>query len=169
MWAKPIPVAAGGVLDELRVVSDRLARRHTWTPAQATTFVLTGNTPLVSPLRVKVQSSHIPALSRLVLTVDPAISPRELAEHYRQARQQFVGKRHRSMSEKHTTLVTFMNTRPPKETYARSMTAWNRKYPKWKYKAVSNFGRDVKTARKRLLGSGITYLDVMKNIAEDQK
>ncbi len=149
-----VPVAAGGVLDRLRVLSERLSQRYRWQPAQAAIFVLTGAIPIISTFQVTYAASPISALARVTLTIDPAMSPREVSEYYRRARKRFVGSRHRSMSDKHTTLVLFMMSRPSDETYAQSMTAWNKQYRKWKYRHPTNFGRDVQVARQRLLGSG---------------
>jgi hypothetical protein len=46
-----VPVARGGVLERLRQLADLLARTYPWQPAQASTFVLTGATPVVRALR----------------------------------------------------------------------------------------------------------------------
>ena len=45
----------------------------------------------------------------------------------------------------------FSALRPKNETLAKKMRAWNRRYRRWKYTEVTNFGRDVLEARGRLL------------------
>ncbi len=154
-FVRNIPVAHNGVLDELRGITEILSKRYGWQPAQATLFVLTGVPPLVSTLRVKATTELFPVLRKIVLTVDPALSPRELAEHYKTIRRRFLGERHRAMSEKHCTLVLFMQDWPANETYSSAMGVWNKKFPTWRYRHATNFGRDVLAARKRLLGSGL--------------
>jgi hypothetical protein len=56
------------------------------------------------------QSRQLPALSRIALTIDPALSPQEVAEHYRQIRQEIMPARHRDLSEKHLQLALFSGT-----------------------------------------------------------
>ena len=148
-------VVMGGILDRLRILSETLAERYGWHPADTTAFVLTNTPPPVPSISVRHAEREIAALSRVMLTIDPAVSPRQVAEFYRGLRKYYVGNRHRSLSEKHTTLVLFMNSRPADETYADSMAAWNREYRKrkWQYHHATNFGRDVQVARRRLLGS----------------
>lgn len=150
--ARSMPVRTGGILDRLRVLSETLAERYGWLSSESTTFILADVPPVSTPLSARYEKKDISALSRIVLTIDPALSPREVSERYRDVRRQYFAGRHRSMSEKHHTLVLFMNSRPVEETYAGGMTAWNRKYPNWKYTSETNFGRDVQVARRRLLG-----------------
>jgi hypothetical protein len=149
-----VPVAHGATLDRLRIVCERLARRYTWWPAAAVAFVLSGAVPRVSTLSTTVKEASFPALSRIEMSIDPALSPAEVTEEYRRYRRQVLGSRYRSLSEKHNTLALFRLGRPEGETYKQSMTAWNRKYPKWKYTAETNFGRDAATAARRLVESG---------------
>lgn len=167
--ARSIPVARDGVLNRLRIISERLESRFGWQPAQATLFILTGLTPLVSTFRFECSTKDTPALARITLTIDPALSPREVAQKYREIRKRFVGTRHRSMSDKHSTLVLFMNARPEGETYAQSMAAWNRQYRKWKYAHATNFGRDAQVARQRLLAAGPTKFRTLEMIAEKKE
>lgn len=163
---RTIPVAVDGVLNSLRTISEHLASRYGWQTAQATLFVLTGLAPLINPCRLEYSTKEIPALARVILTIDPALSPREVAERYREARKRFVGTRHRSMSQKHSTLVLFMNSRPAGETYAQSMAAWNKQFRKWRYRQVTNFGRDVQVARQRLLGAGPGKFRILEMVTE---
>jgi hypothetical protein len=154
-YVRSVAVFMDGVLNDLRYLSETLAGRYGWQPGQATEFVLTGATPAISSFEVGVKMRmSIPALSRVTLTVDPTLSPREVAEYYRQYRQQVLGRRHRSLSEKHTALALFMSFRPLGETYAEAMKAWNKEYRKWRYGQETNFGRDAQVARRRLLTPG---------------
>ena len=85
------------------------------------------------------------------MTVDPALSPREVADYYRERREEIVGKRHRDLSEKHMQLALSAATRPEGQTLGQSMEIWNQEHPDWSYKAVTNFGKDCKNALRRLL------------------
>ena len=152
---REIAVAEGGVLLRLRELSQSLSRTYGWGEAQATHFVLTGETPLVSSISYSTSvPSGFTTLARTTIHVDPAMSPREVAGIYRKARQSVVGKRHRELTEKHMRLAQFRATRPDGETLASMMREWNaehREKPKWTYTRVTNFGRDSNQAIQRLL------------------
>jgi hypothetical protein len=51
-------VAADGPLGLLAELSERLARTYSWAPAEATLFVLTGQVPLVTPIRVELREGR---------------------------------------------------------------------------------------------------------------
>ncbi len=117
-------------------------------------FVLTGEVPLASAMRVQENLNFpVQAASRIVMTIDPTLMPQEVAEEYKRVRQRFLGegRRQRKMEEKHLRLAEFSAMRPKDETLAKKMRTWNRRYPRWKYTQVTNFGRDVLEARRRLL------------------
>jgi hypothetical protein len=134
-WA--IPTAAEGVLEWLRVL---------------VLFTLTGGVPLVELAQVSVHLSlSTKALTRINLTIDPALSPREVAGVYGRVRQRVVGQRHRNLSEKHCALASFVAVRPKEERWSDRLRAWNRQYPNWAYKQESNFRRDSVNSRNRLL------------------
>jgi hypothetical protein len=48
-WIRRVAVTADGALDRLRVLADALAKAYSWTPAQASIFVLSGVTPSSPP------------------------------------------------------------------------------------------------------------------------
>ena len=149
---REVATAEGGVLERLRQLSEALARRYGWNEALATNFVLTGEAPLVPSVEIRWSvPSNFTTLARISLTVDPALSPREVADHYRRIRAEIVGARHRDQSEKHMRLATFAAARPASESLRKRMAAWNKQYPRWKYPRESNFGRDCKQAIQRLL------------------
>lgn len=151
-WTRRIPVAEGEVLGRLYVLSRSLAHRYGWQESQATLFVLTDIPPLVIDLSAWVSfKSPFTSLSRINLTVDPALSPREVAEAYRKIRQGVVGSRFRDLSEKHTRLAVFAAERPEEETWKQRMKAWNEAHPQLKYTVETNFARDCSQAQQRLL------------------
>jgi hypothetical protein len=152
-WVRVRPVAAGGILGRLQRLSRRLADRYGWHEAQATTFVLTDAVPLVDAVRVAWRPGAVPALDRIVLEVDPVLTPAEVAAQYRQARAQALGKALvRPQSEKHRALAVFA-VEHPDGTFRERMAVWNRLHPQWRYSQETNFGRDLRAAVRRLLGS----------------
>ncbi len=150
---REIPTAMNGTLEALRQLSERLAREYAWTAADATLFVLTNTAPEIRPLTSASQSRQLPALSRIVLTIDPALSPQEVAEHYRQIRQEIMPARHRDLSEKHLQLAAFSGTHPRLGTWQQKMVKWNSDHRDWAYKEASNFAHDCLQARRRVLRS----------------
>jgi hypothetical protein len=154
-WVRRVPVAIGGALERLQVLSERLAHNHRWHPAQATLFVLIGATPLISVLSMEVQPSSSGAstgLSRIVLTVDPMVPPAKVRTSYERIRQKIVGKRHREMRERQFKLAVFTKLSPEEEPWAKRMAKWNDIVPKkLRYGSTSNFKRDAERAVERLL------------------
>ncbi|MCC7176070.1 MAG: hypothetical protein IT159_12810 [Bryobacterales bacterium] len=144
-------IAYAGVLDRLRGLCDSLARRYRWHPAEAAAFVLTDWTPIVRQISIRLDLNVIsPVLNRILISVDPAVSPQELAARYRTVRREATGQV-REPSAKRIRLAAFCVSRPP-ETYAEMMKAWNRAHPKDKYTAHSNFGRDAAIAVRAVFG-----------------
>ncbi len=147
-----IAVREGGTLDALRQVSQQLSRQFCWEEASATHFVLTGTIPPMVPIWSRGSfPSNYSSLARIVLTIDPALSPREVVSYYRARRSQLAGSRHRDLSEKHLQLAAFTSTRPEGESLRDRMNAWNDTHEQWRYEQETNFGRDCSQAVRRLL------------------
>ena len=154
-WVRRIPVRHGGTLDRLRVVSESLARRFTWKEAQATTFVLTGISPLLSSLRGGIRMAlSQPISSRITMEIDPTLTPGEVAEQYKKLRASLIGARYRSMSEKHLRLAEFYGGHKPEgTTWAALMDKWNHSQARgWEYARFEVFARDCTQAWQRLIG-----------------
>jgi len=146
-----VAITSGGILEMLRNLILPLADRYVWTEAQATLFVLTGLSPLISDLTTKVRHRHEGALSRIIQEIDPAVSPGEVTNNFLQERTVFVGLRQRDMGEKNLRLALFAAMRPQEERWVDSMHTWNQVFPQWSYKRESNFGTDSILAQRRLL------------------
>jgi hypothetical protein len=160
-WERSIPTAVGGVLEYLRELGDGLAKKYKWSNQQATAFILTGRIPLISPINITLQTSSRALSSRIVLDIDPTLSPAEVARHYRRSRKKMIATHHRNLSEKHMQLAIFNSMRPDNETWAIKMDEWNKtQQVEWKYKTVSNFAHDCIQARNRLLRVYATDLAV---------
>ena len=151
-WVKVAPVRAGGVLDELRKLADRLADSYSWTKDQATVFVLTKVTPYMVGIRVEteIQTEH-PAASKIRLEIDPVVAPQEVLKAYSELRQQVLKGTYRPLREKHLKLAVFAAERRPPAKWAQVMRAWNDEHPEYEYEKETVFARDCTAAQRRLL------------------
>jgi hypothetical protein len=158
-WVQRIPTGRDGALRELVKISESLASEFGWQKAQATMFVLTGDVPGMSPVAVEVRSPPIGGLkygawrSRIVITVDPILSPEEVAAIYKKSRAKLLKPRYRSLSERHMTLAGFAAAF--EGVTPELMRKWNSKYPKWQYSKYSVFSKRVRVATERLLGFSV--------------
>jgi hypothetical protein len=147
--------AEGGVLEELRELSEALAEVYGWHAGQATTFVLTGLVPLLALVEVRFKQRPMQVASRIVVEADPALSPKEVAEAYRSVRQQVLGPRHRELTRKHLLLAYVAATKPASMSWSQLMGEWNAQigqlHPEWRYDQVTNFARDGRRAIERVL------------------
>lgn len=146
----------GGVLEKLTNLSKRLVKRYGWEDYQATVFILAGVTPQISSAKVRpTTQSDLASANRIELSLDPALTEKEVAAEYRQVRRRLLKKdklgkaRFRQLSEKHLRLAIFDAEHDG--TYNKKMRAWNKRFPKWKYEHLSNFSRDCRKAAQRLL------------------
>jgi hypothetical protein len=158
-WVRHVPTGAGGVLDLLRGLSERLSQRYEWDPAQASVFVLTGKAPLMEPLRAVVRfNDTVPVASRIDMRIDPAMPPREVADYYAAVRQRVLGRnesaRHRNLTDKHAHLA-LVAEQPDSIAWEERLRVWNKswrkQHPEWVYKRLNMFKRDARVARNRLL------------------
>lgn len=160
--ARPPSPAWPGRLERLRLLGHELEDRFGWSAQAARLFVLTGAVPFIAPLRARfVQSMGLPAVSRVVLTVDPTMSPVELANQWRRLRGKVRSPK--PISAKHLELAVWAADRGrrewlehdpedgPRPTWKDLMTTWNREHPEESYTAPTNFSRDVRAAQDRLL------------------
>jgi hypothetical protein len=155
-WANAVATSLDGVLERLRNLSERLAGEYSWQEAQATIFVLTGNVPIVDPISVshEMKRSPLSLSQRIVLDVDPTVSPLEVTNQYRLARRGMRDRGSGKLSSKHLRLATFVAERPEGESWAKKLAAWNRtERAEWGYgNDRRRFAHDCLQARRRLLG-----------------
>lgn len=154
---RSVAVTVGGTLDWLRIISQRLGHRFAWEPAQATVFVLTGLPPAVEPYRAEATVIYsFPVLSRIKITVDPALSSHELRRQYSEVRQWMIGERFRPQTEKHLRLALVAAERDDEETWEDAWRKWNAEADNsdWTYDSEEHFARDAREALKRLLNPG---------------
>jgi len=146
---------AGSVLEDLRMLGERLARQFAWSPMQATSFVLTGETPALPLIRTKNEySRRRPGCTRIILEIDPTAPPRLVAERYRQVRRGLFSHQVKALTTKHLKLAAFAALQPAEASWGSQLQVWNRRHPKWKYNRLKNFKRDCLQAQRRLLTLG---------------
>ena len=145
-------------MDLLRALSQLLARRYKWMEAQATIFVLTDVSPLLSSLRggFRIEFNQ-PISSRITMEIDPTLTPEEVAKQYKKIRASLIGARYRSLSEKHLRLAEFYRGhKPDGTTWAKLMEEWNHSQDReWRYIRFETFARDCKQAWQRLMGQDL--------------
>jgi hypothetical protein len=159
-WVQRVPVAHGGVLARLHYLSATLAQRYHWQAAQATAFVLTGLPPVLHTIDAtwdmssfQTQTGSVTALSRLVLSIDPTLSPKEVHDYFQSIRQRLLGAKWRDLKENQLALARFAIHRAPEEPWEQRMAAWNTEFPQWSYKEknLGHFRRDCQHAIEKLL------------------
>lgn len=146
---------AGGVLERLRRLGERLAVLCTWSEEEAVRFVLTG----VDPSMPRMQSSLLRTAHtvQIELKVDPAVSPKDVADYYREVRGLIINRTREASKEKLPRLVLFTVRRPRArgETWQAYMRRWNEEWgseqPDWVYRRYETFARDCVRAREDLL------------------
>jgi hypothetical protein len=168
-----LEVVPGGTLDRLRHLGDRLATRYRWQPQAAVAFVLAEDVvPNIDVLTATTQPNQVvPALTRIVLTVDPAATPAAVVRAYRHARNRIAKARAREMQPKTLFLAAFATERLPRESTAVQMPAWNAAVPDpaWRYvpEQKANFVRDRNWALARLLRPEYDLPDQEETITYD--
>ena len=149
---RTVPTAGGSdKLEELRRISEDLSTAYPWQRAQATLFVLTGMMPLIPGATGSVRYRRLRALSRIYLDIDPALSPRDVGEYYREVRQQVLGSRHRDLDPKNYWLAMETIDERDDQGWEEAMRSWNGHHPEWAYSNPSKFARECIMARQRVL------------------
>jgi hypothetical protein len=150
-WVQRVAVRAGGQLDSLRGLADALAKQYCWQMAQAVTFVLTGAVPLISRIRKTTQTaSEGPWANRVILDVDPAESPEEVARAFSSGPPAGRQARSRPVKEKHARLAVHALVEHASLPWKERTRLWNTEFPQWLY-AGGNYRRDALDTRNRLL------------------
>ena len=148
-----LAVSPDSVLDQVRCAGEYCAETFGWTLPQATVFLLTGHTPLVPPINVRVESKPLTGCTRLVLNIDPRTPPARVAAEYTKAKHKLAGRRTRWLSTKHLRLAEFCTRYAGDKDWGACMDAWNQavKSKSERYKGANVFKRDALEARRKLL------------------
>lgn len=101
-------VSRDSALWELRGLSRGLSLRSGWSRATATNFVLTGAAPAPAKA-IAWTRRRLPfeALTRIVIEVDPRVTPAEVRRLYGELRRELRGGGDQQMTEKHIQLALF--------------------------------------------------------------
>jgi hypothetical protein len=136
-----------------------LSTRLTWNLEAITKLVLTShfNEDDLSRAEVRANVSSMPALSRLVLTVDPRLDAKVVARLYQLARSKVIRGRDRPLSDKSLKLAVFLAMHRLPATWKELRKVWDTQYPEWAYADKDDaearlFARDARAAYRRVTG-----------------
>jgi hypothetical protein len=146
------PVARGGVLDHLRQLAIQLAANYPWQPAQASSFVLTGATPLVTALHRTMPGLGADDRRLITFEVDPDVPVKFVADAYTKARRELLGPRARPPTPSGIDLVIHGAERHGHSNH-RMWTEWNDLHPKRTYPDLRAFRQAWKSAQRRTRGT----------------
>jgi hypothetical protein len=171
-WRRIIPTRAFGVLEELRELSERLVTAYNWDDTSATVFVLTGWIPIIPSVHYTLHFDWVrPTLSRITMVVDPALTPDDMKERYREVRNELIGSgRYRPQSLKMVKLARHCADRASRghdwaslmdtEDWASLMAEWNQslttELATWRYAERDIFSHDCRAAVRTLLQPSIS-------------
>jgi hypothetical protein len=165
-WQIEVPNPEGGegvifvwltsLLDELRQWSERLCSSFPWQKSQAAWFLLTGETPLVRPLAIRVDPKYTNEYSRTVITIDADVwvSHRTLAQAFREVQREIIGDNHKNLSSRNLAVFRFVMQQKQKRMlppWRKLLEKWNSLYPKWKYEDVRHFVQAYQRAEQRVM------------------
>lgn len=155
----------GSVLGGLRKLSKELTKSHPWNIDEATWFVLTGEHPIVGPIKAKINSSWTVgtrAHATISLTVQPWVPPETVEIVYRQLQKQAIGGNYGRISDKNLNLLRFVTERadsagnlPKGEVLVKDWDKkWKHQRPEWCYGAdTRRFWRDFRNVQRNLTNS----------------
>lgn len=156
-WLHEMPVRAGGVLDRLAWLTERLTEEYCWLPEQATAFVLTGEMPTLYDGRAEYKTGSVP---EIILHVRPHLSLREVSEFYAAAREKRIGpgRRDPGRIKPHLAdLAVFAAQHNDGRPWRDAMELWNKTHPKRSYEDVRWFARDARQAYRRVTGRELVW------------
>ena len=175
----PVFEVGDGILAHLVDVVDRLAKRYPWTPAKIARWVVAGTPPpKIINASIEFRPSGIPfvkdgiefgrdsdtdTMTRVILTVDPAMDPEDVDALFRMARRSISPKRFRPLEGRALGLANFLlddrYSDPVVDGWERRLSEWNAQYPRWAYQgegAKHAFKRGAQMALQRLAHVGWT-------------
>jgi hypothetical protein len=129
-----VRVLRGSLLDQVRRVSERLARRYGWEEAEATHFILTGEHPTIPPLKGR------PGVRSVTLEIAPYVSSQTVSRVYLQLQHQ--AGYNRQHTAKGARVLRFVLEQVKTEgmlpPWSELTRRWNETHPKERYN--SRFG-----------------------------
>ena len=172
--AREVPLWGGSPLAQPRGLSEELAQRYRWEPAQSTMFVLTGEIPAVPALKVTKSfrssrqlldggawtTEHLDAT--IDVTAAAWVPSKTVARAYRKARVEVLGSNGgKPPGSKNLELFRFVTKRIPAGSEVmpegkKLVSEWNDDHPQWAYKNTRQFWRDYNRI-KRTIAVGPPY------------
>jgi hypothetical protein len=149
---RSVLVGRGSVLDELLALSTHLVRLTGWQAGQATSYVLTGATPVYSMCRLTTPRGRQPGADRVTITVDPDMPVEDVVRAYSQAQRQLRGVRTRRPMPRAVELVVMAGESPGASDHAL-MQQWNRTHAAEAFPSIRAFRQALRDARRRVLGT----------------
>jgi hypothetical protein len=136
---KTMYITRDGTLDQLAKLSEKLAKKYYWPAEDVPGFLLADIMPLVAFSSWKTTSDDFfHSTARISLTLDPQLSPADVAAIYYWVREQVKQQRKsipglppeaeprpRALSRKHLQIALFWAGRNLPETMEASLKAWN--------------------------------------------
>lgn len=147
---------------ELTRLAEFLSKSFAWTPAQATTFVVTGEVPLIKPISGGTRRwlPDFGSYATIQIEVAPWLSKDTVQRAYRVMQDLSFRRSNRMPGERSVQLVTFVASRrmeavsrqqaPP--TWEELRRAWNRAFPHWREHEYRNLSKDFHRTVKNLKG-----------------
>lgn len=142
---------SGGLM-ALTQLSRRLADLYPWSPEDALWWLLTGETPEISPVTLTYRPDH----NTFVLTFLPVISEETFRRAYRQAQDHVRhGGDNRPLEEKTLAVLQFVSEQRSlqegeESTWAELTRRWNGLYPEWSFGTYSGLRRAYQRAATTL-------------------
>lgn len=153
-----VDIWPGSVMGEMHECSCWLARRYPWSEPDALWYLLTGESPSIYPVRLRIDSRAQSDLydCRITVAVMPWVSADTVLRAYRAAQDLVLaGRDNRSLQARSLALARFIANWHTQHggkrgAWCRVMAAWNRHAPHWAYERTTQFARDVDRAEKAL-------------------
>jgi hypothetical protein len=143
---------------ELKALTEMLAQSYCWREDDASWFVLTGHyTPPITTPTVKnrvMRTEDGPEIGTITLVVEPWLSAETVAEMYKKAQREMLGKKPHQVSRSRLQLLEFVEAWGEGISWRECMDLWNEHNPEETYKDPRNFSKAYKQVREVVLEPG---------------
>lgn len=145
----------------LHELSQALADRFLWQPAQAAAFVLTDDVPMPALHRVTTNMAFPPWKNRITIEVHPIVDPASVEAAYREARKKYLGwlfpgQRIRTRERRCYEVVAWLAWNKA-DTWVDYQQMWNAEHPGDPFPDPSSFRRSAMRGAESILGPGSTF------------
>lgn len=149
-----VRVPQASVLGRLSAIANELCDTYRWPDYAATWFVLTGRMPLNWPIdidEVVVYDPHQRTVA-IRLVVAPWMPAPAILKAFIELQKKVTTVSSRAPSDRRLALLRF-ELESQAGTVRERLAQWNRDVPRWAYRDVRNFERDLKAARRQIEAS----------------